>query len=283
MSVPVFQATVVNGTGDLLPAATITVLVEATGQPAVIYSDRNGTVPLGTLGVFSVDVDAFAQFFAAPGNYRVTANDSGSGFSRTWDYVVLTGTAATADIQTSSTDTTAGALMAVGAFGIASEATQTETDFNASPYNISGASVISALASSMTNAPPDKATAGRYAVSMTGGAIAGSQISVNRATGDIWSRSIINGAWSVSWEPVFSGTNYQPLDYEGIGHTLLCRNLSGGDISAGFTVDGSLLSVTKFTVAGAIDAAGLLSGGLIYRNMGRFVQDNDYTIFTRIS
>tara|TARA_R110000824_G_scaffold183072_3_gene364097 strand:+ start:3172 stop:3828 length:657 start_codon:yes stop_codon:yes gene_type:complete len=98
MSVPVFQATIVNGVGDLLPAATITVLVEATGQPAVIYSDRNGTVPLGTLGVFSVDAEAFAQFFAAPGNYRVTANDSGSGFSRTWDYVVLTGTAGTADL-----------------------------------------------------------------------------------------------------------------------------------------------------------------------------------------
>ena len=97
MSLPVFQATVVNGTGDLLPAATITVLVEATGQPAVIYSDRNGTVPLGTLGLFSVDVDAFAQFFAAPGNYRVTANDSGSGFSRTWDYVPLVGTAAFVD------------------------------------------------------------------------------------------------------------------------------------------------------------------------------------------
>ena len=103
MSVPVFQATVVNGTGDLLPAATITVLVEATGQPAVIYSDRNGTVPLGTLGVFSVDAEAFAQFFAAPGNYRVTANDSGSGFSRTWDYVVLTGTGALIDAGTAAT------------------------------------------------------------------------------------------------------------------------------------------------------------------------------------
>ena len=97
MSVPVFQATIVNGVGDLLPAATITVLVEATGQPAVLYSDRNGTVPLGTLGVFSVDAEAFAQFFAASGNYRVTANDSGSGFSRTWDYVVLTSETATAE------------------------------------------------------------------------------------------------------------------------------------------------------------------------------------------
>tara|TARA_R110000851_G_scaffold15716_1_gene51835 strand:+ start:299 stop:985 length:687 start_codon:yes stop_codon:yes gene_type:complete len=97
MSLPVFQATVVNGTGDLLPAATVTVLVEATGQPAVLYSDRNGTVPLGTLGVFSLNAGAFAQFFAAPDNYRVTANDSGSGFSRTWDYVPLVGTAAFVD------------------------------------------------------------------------------------------------------------------------------------------------------------------------------------------
>ena len=97
MSLPVFQATVVNELGELLPAATITVLVEATGASAVLFSDRNGTVPLGTLGVFSVDAEAFAQFFAAPGNYRVTANDSGSGFSRTWDYVPLVGTAAFVD------------------------------------------------------------------------------------------------------------------------------------------------------------------------------------------
>ena len=53
MSLPVFQATVVNGVGDLLPAATVTVLIEATGSPAVLFSDRNGTVPLGTLGVFA--------------------------------------------------------------------------------------------------------------------------------------------------------------------------------------------------------------------------------------
>ena len=101
MSLPAFQATVVNELGELLPAATITVLVEATGSPGVLFSDRNGTVPLGTLGVFSVDAEAFAQFFASPGNYRITANDSGSGFSRTWDYVVLSGTAATKDINAS--------------------------------------------------------------------------------------------------------------------------------------------------------------------------------------
>ena len=99
MSLPAFQTTVVNGTGDILTAATVTVTVESTGAAAVLFSDRNGTIGLGSGGVFSVNgTTAFAQFFAAPGEYRIEANDAVSGFSETWRYQVLSGTAAVADL-----------------------------------------------------------------------------------------------------------------------------------------------------------------------------------------
>ena len=98
MSLPAFQTTVVNGTGDILTAATVTVTVEATGAAAVLFSDRNGTIGLGSGGVFPVNgTTAFAQFFVAPGEYKVVANDAVSGFSETWRYVVLSGTASLVD------------------------------------------------------------------------------------------------------------------------------------------------------------------------------------------
>ncbi len=111
MSLPVFQATVVNDSGDIIPSPVITVVIESSGLPATLFSDRNGTVPLGTGGVFTGGVDGFSQFYAAPNEYRVTADDSGSGFSITWRYVVLGGTAALANVQTSPSDATAGAVL----------------------------------------------------------------------------------------------------------------------------------------------------------------------------
>jgi len=122
MSLPVFQATIVNSSGDIIPSAVVTVLDEITGLGLTIYSDRAGTVPLGTNGVFTAGTDGFAQFFAPTGNYRVKAEQAASGFEKTWNFVPLVGTGAFRDVQTSPTDTTAGRLMAVGAFGIGGNA-----------------------------------------------------------------------------------------------------------------------------------------------------------------
>ena len=105
MSLPAFQTTVVNGSGDILTAATVTVTVEATGAAAVLFSDRNGTFGLGSGGVFSVNgTTAFAQFFAASGEYRIEANDAVSGFSETWRYQVLSGTASLVDTGTGASN-----------------------------------------------------------------------------------------------------------------------------------------------------------------------------------
>lgn len=91
MSLPVFQATIVNDNGDIIPSAVMTVLDEITGLGLTVYSNRAGTVPLGTNGVFTAGTDGFAQFFAPAGNYRVKAEQAASGFEKTWDFVPLVG------------------------------------------------------------------------------------------------------------------------------------------------------------------------------------------------
>jgi len=102
MALPVWQATIVNEFGDIIPSATMTIVVESTGLPAVLWQDRNGTIPLGTNGVFNANTSGFAQFFAEPDNYRVKAEQASSGFSQTWDFVVLSGDAALRDTGTGS-------------------------------------------------------------------------------------------------------------------------------------------------------------------------------------
>lgn len=100
MALPVFQRTVVNSSGDIIPSPVITVVIEATGVAASLFSDRNGTIALGSGGVFSGDANGKAVFYTAPGVYRVTAEDAGTGFSDTWRYVPMVGDAATTDTGT---------------------------------------------------------------------------------------------------------------------------------------------------------------------------------------
>lgn len=91
MALPVFQRTIVNSAGDVIPSAQITVIDETTGvaPSGGLFSDRAGTIPLGAGGVFSTGADGFAQFYVAKGTYRVTALDLGTALSQTWRYVVL--------------------------------------------------------------------------------------------------------------------------------------------------------------------------------------------------
>lgn len=105
MALPIFQATIVNSSGDIIQSPVITVVDEKTGSAADLYQDRNGTTPLGSGGVFSGTTQGFAQFYAAAGVYRVTAEQASSGFSQTWRYVSLLDTdqaLSDADIGTAS-------------------------------------------------------------------------------------------------------------------------------------------------------------------------------------
>jgi hypothetical protein len=88
MTLPNWQATIVEANGDVVPSAEVEVILEATGLPATIFSDRAGSTPL--TNPFFTGPDGFAQFYAAAGEYRITA--TGSGGTRTWRYEVLLGT-----------------------------------------------------------------------------------------------------------------------------------------------------------------------------------------------
>lgn len=80
-----WQATIVDEAGNILPGAEVTVRREVGGAPlASIFSDRDGSVPLGN--PFTADAStAFAAFHVAGGAYRIDVV-SGS-FSTTWRYV----------------------------------------------------------------------------------------------------------------------------------------------------------------------------------------------------
>jgi hypothetical protein len=94
MSLPVWQATIVNEFGEIIPSPTMTIINEATGLGLTVYSDVNGTTALGTNGVFTGGTDGFAQFFAPAGRYSIKAENLGLGFERTFRFVAMVGDSA---------------------------------------------------------------------------------------------------------------------------------------------------------------------------------------------
>lgn len=96
MTLSVFQSTVVNENGDIQPGAEVSVINEATGLPATIYSTLGGAALTNPM---FADGDGFAQFYADAGLYRITATSG--AFSRVWRYVRL-GDASSRDIGTAS-------------------------------------------------------------------------------------------------------------------------------------------------------------------------------------
>ena len=282
MSLPVFQSTIVTSAGDIIPSPVITVLVESTGLAASLFSDRNGSTALGTGGVFSGTVDGFAQFYASPDEYRVTASDAGSGFSQTWRYVVLSGTAATSNIQTSSTDTTAGALMGVRAFGVGSQ--------DLSSYNPVGVADLNdaltpgdwKVASATTSNTPtghgiltvkrgSSAHVWHTWLTMSGS----SQVMYNRTSDSA-------GATWTPWQPVFTGASYQPDSIDGIGVVRLLKNVSGSNITSGQSVAGGGLLQVFINSAGVVNSSGTPTG--TYKNVfGQTLANNSGSYFVRIA
>lgn len=86
MTLARYQFTVTDDEGNVIPAASVEVRVEATGaRLAVLYSDRNGTTPMGN--PFAADGEGFAAFHVAGGAYRITATSG--AFTRTFRYVAV--------------------------------------------------------------------------------------------------------------------------------------------------------------------------------------------------
>jgi hypothetical protein len=83
MTLPIFQRTIVNDAGDVIPGASVEVRRESDNALVQLFSDRDGTVLLSN--PTTADSDGFVQFFAASSNYKITA--TGSGGSVVWRYV----------------------------------------------------------------------------------------------------------------------------------------------------------------------------------------------------
>lgn len=98
MANSVWQGTIQNSTGDIVPGAEISVYDEGTGSLAVIYLDIGGTA---LTNPFFSDSSGFAQFYADAGQYRITATETGSGLSQTWRHVRL-GSGGSTDTGTAS-------------------------------------------------------------------------------------------------------------------------------------------------------------------------------------
>ncbi len=85
MSIPVFNRTITDAEGNVIPNAQITVVDERTDTLATLFSNRDGDVSKSN--PFTADTNGFAQFFAAVGVYRVTAEFG--ALTRTWRFESL--------------------------------------------------------------------------------------------------------------------------------------------------------------------------------------------------
>jgi len=85
MALPIFQRTVVNEAGDIIPSAQIEVRLESTDELATVYSDRDGLIELSN--PFFADSSGLARFYCNPNEYKITA--TGNGQAIEWRYVVI--------------------------------------------------------------------------------------------------------------------------------------------------------------------------------------------------
>ena len=107
MARSIWQASVVDEAGNVVPGATIDVVSEVTGLPVTLYDARTGGTNIGNPAF--ADVNGFIQFYTEPTRIRVTA--TGGAFTITWRNIQLV------EPQESSTDATAGRVVTTDALG----------------------------------------------------------------------------------------------------------------------------------------------------------------------
>ena len=158
------------------------------------------------------------------------------------------GNASLATVQTSATDTTAGSLMAVGAFGIGSDVAPQLLDLKTL---VSGG--LYSVAGGSTNLPPNMSNGVAIVSKWLNGGTGESQsvIAHDLSNNAIWITSFDGydqDTWS-AWVPVYTGVNYQPQDLGGgLNVPQLMKNVSGTSWSNGTTKAGSGL---EYTFAGS--------------------------------
>lgn len=83
MTLAAWQATIVNGLGDVQASASVEVKLEQSGALAALFSDRAGATPASN--PIAADGNGFVRFYTAGGALRITATKG--AFSREWRHV----------------------------------------------------------------------------------------------------------------------------------------------------------------------------------------------------
>ena len=248
------------------------------------YTATNGTSVVLT-SVVALDTDvitvrAFSAFSAGDGITQTTAdarylleanNLSDLNSASTSRTNLGLGTAATADVQTSSTDTTADALMVVGAAGLL-DRTQARTtlDFNTLDIGIHAQSIT---LTGSTNSPPTSELFGILSVYPWDNATGARQDFMTlSATPEYWTRGRQSSIWS-AWQLVYTGANYQPEEVGGIGVVKRMRSQKGSNIAIGESLAGSLIRHVTVDSTGSVVTVLAASGtwknvsGIIVANL----------------
>jgi len=259
MANSIWQATIQNEAGDIIPGAEITVTDEDTGLPATIFSSIGGAAKSNP---FFADSNGFAQFYAGSGTYRVNAEDTGTGQSQLWRYIRF-GDAASRDVGTS-----AGQLMEVGAFGSGGDGIDTDWD-NAG---------LGSLIASSTNSPVGGTSF--LGVNIKGsGNFAAAFAGRNDA---FYARTVENGTVQ-AWREIWTSANYQPeVSGTGIGVVRILKNNTGptGD---GSITPGSNLDLTYADSTGSLIASGLPPAGTWKQVAGFSLTVGNFSWYVRIS
>ena len=133
MANSVWQATIQNAAGDIVPGAEITVIDEGTGLNAVIFSSKAGAA---LTNPFNADAGGFSQFYSGPGEYRITAFDIGTGLTQTFDNWRL-GDAGAHDVGTAT-----GQIPTADDLGVVGEVNFTTGNLNPNEFGSDGISDI---------------------------------------------------------------------------------------------------------------------------------------------
>jgi len=191
MSLPIYQRVAVTDAGDVIPGAEYTVINENTGVAAPIYSDRTGATLL-TAPYFADSVGTI-QFFIAQGTtFRVAASGGVGTYTDRYIYA--------AHPQASATDTTAGSLMAVGAFGLGTSTGPSIT--NLDTITVSG---FYAYTNGATGAPiGDVGTVFHQAgVSAVSGSLRWTQFAISKSSGKSYTRTN-DGGTILPWNEIIT-------------------------------------------------------------------------------
>jgi hypothetical protein len=81
----VFQRSIVDTAGNVMPLATVTVRDQDTSALVQLYSDYAGTTPIGN--PMTATSEGFARFYVDDGRYQITATSG--ALSRVWENEVL--------------------------------------------------------------------------------------------------------------------------------------------------------------------------------------------------